>query len=225
MYQDREYLPRGINNYVPAMGYASDVIHGSPTLFSFGTPDDETTLVDAIKTDFDTTAAGESTDIDGDAPYSDARYGRCVAITGTGATVFTITGRDYLSQPMVEEITLTDGAGEGNKAFFWIDRIEWDDTGGGAGTTVGWSNKLGMPYKTSMVHTELADGSPEADTGTLVAGDVTDPQTATTDDPRGTYAPNVALDGETEVAVFGIFSNWINPDGNGGLHGVKHYFG
>jgi hypothetical protein len=53
---------------------------------------------------------------------------------------------------------------------------------------------------------------------------LTDPQTATTGDPRGTYAPNVTLDGSTEVEIYAIADRGVNDDGNGGLLGIKHYF-
>jgi hypothetical protein len=71
---------------------------------------------------------------------------------------------------------------------------------------------------------ELSDGTQESSTGTLTAPVLTDPQTATTGDPRGTYAPNVTLNGSTEVEIYAIADRGVNSDGNGGLLGIKHHF-
>lgn len=50
---------------------------------------------------------------------------------------------------------------------------------------------------------------------------LTDPQTVTTGDPRGTYDPLTAPDGsEHVVAIHGDSS--YNASGNGGLHGIRH---
>lgn len=45
----------------------------------------------------------------------------------------------------------------------------------------------------------------------------TDPQTATTGDPRGTYDPNITCDGTSEIEVIGLVDRT-------NLHGVAHYF-
>lgn len=59
---------------------------------------------------------------------------------------------------------------------------------------------------------------------TVVAPDVTDPATATTDDVRGTYQPFITMDGAKEIIIYGIFENTVNSSGNGGLHGIAQYY-
>ena len=54
--------------------------------------------------------------------------------------------------------------------------------------------------------------------------DLTDPATATTGDPRGTYEALRTLDG-SEIIVSMIGNNAVNADNNGGLHGLKHFGG
>lgn len=53
--------------------------------------------------------------------------------------------------------------------------------------------------------------------------DTTDPGTAITGDPRGTYDPLTAPAG-TEVIVGILGDNAVNASNNGGLHGVQHFF-
>lgn len=52
--------------------------------------------------------------------------------------------------------------------------------------------------------------------------DVTDPQTTTTGDPRGTYEPLMTPDGVAEIILGLMGDNFVNSSGNGGLHGIKH---
>ncbi len=51
--------------------------------------------------------------------------------------------------------------------------------------------------------------------------DLTDPQTTTTGDPRGTYEPLRTLDG-SEIIVSMLGNNAVNASNNGGLHGIRH---
>lgn len=51
---------------------------------------------------------------------------------------------------------------------------------------------------------------------------LTDPQTTTTGDPRGTYESLATMDGVVTVHVGIIGDNAVNSSGNGGLHGIKH---
>ena len=53
--------------------------------------------------------------------------------------------------------------------------------------------------------------------------DVTDPATAITGDPRGTYEPNLTLNG-SEIIVSMLGNNSVNASNNGGLHGIRHYY-
>lgn len=52
--------------------------------------------------------------------------------------------------------------------------------------------------------------------------DLTDPATATTGDPRGTYEALRTLDG-SEIIVSLLGNPSVNADDNGGLMGIKHY--
>lgn len=53
--------------------------------------------------------------------------------------------------------------------------------------------------------------------------DLTDAATSTTGDPRGTYEPLRTLDG-SEIIVSMLGNNAVNASGNGGLHGIRHYY-
>jgi hypothetical protein len=55
------------------------------------------------------------------------------------------------------------------------------------------------------------------------AADMTDPGTTTTGDPRGTYDPLTAPAG-VEILVGLMAEPEINTSGNGGLHGIQHYY-
>jgi len=51
---------------------------------------------------------------------------------------------------------------------------------------------------------------------------LTDPQTLTTADPRGTYESLLTMDGTKEIVVGLSGDNSVNAAGNGGYHGIKH---
>lgn len=51
---------------------------------------------------------------------------------------------------------------------------------------------------------------------------LTDPQTPSTGDPRGTYEPNVTPDGTSEIIIGLVGDPFINAAGNGGLMGIRH---
>lgn len=53
--------------------------------------------------------------------------------------------------------------------------------------------------------------------------DLTDPATAITLDPRGTYEPLRTLDG-SEIIVSMLGNPSVNASNNGGLHGIRHYY-
>lgn len=224
-----DFFPRRINQYVPAMSYAVDVSMNAPTRVNFGTPaaadtdgaiDDGTIGTSAVTlTDFSSGAIGDT---------ADATYGRNVSVEGTtggdDATV-TVYGRDYWGQPMAEEFTLSGTSTQtGSKAFYTLDRVEVGANTQSSTIDVGWGGELGLPYKTQLVHAEITDGTVESSVGTLTAPVLTDPQTATTGDPRGTYDPNATPDGSTEIEAFVIADNAVNDDGNGGLLGIKHFY-
>lgn len=210
---------RRYNSFVPAAGYAADVIHGAAYVVDFGTP--ILAVAAGILNDASINAALDTTTFVSDT--ADATYGRNVTVVASGAATSAVTvyGKDYLGQPMAESFTLAGAvAVAGKKAFKWIDRI----TAGVTSSTtidVGFGDVLGLPYRMSNVLEEIVDGA-EGTVGTFVAGVLTDPQTLTTGDPRGTYDPNAALNGSKRIMGKFLPYNLLNSNGNGGLYGIAH---
>ena len=98
-------------------------------------------------------------------------------------------------------------------------------------TTTGYNaNNRFRPYnRIEIVHAATTAGGITAYALDLIPtqftpADETDAATVTTGDPRGTYEPLVTMDGakEIEVALNGDPS--VNSSGNGGLHGIQHYY-
>ena len=217
------YHPRTISQYVPGCTYVVDA--EGPCRVYLGTPvvAATTTLLSSSAI----TAAASTVTVNGTA---DSPYGRAVQIKGDNTTddaVCTIVGRDYMGQPMRENLTLTGTtAVNGKKAFYWVDSIL---AGANATTTssidLGWQDVLGLPYKTIKILSEELDGVLVSSLGTLVGPILTDPQTATTGDVRGTYNPQSTLNGSAQLYVTAIFDNYVNTSGNGGYFGIAQYNG
>jgi hypothetical protein len=231
-----KYRPRRISQYCPAMAYHAGVIHGAPYEVRFGPVAiaSATNILSAQSI----AAAGSTTTFlqDNTDPINTSYasefpngpgFGRCLQVVANGATTSTVTvkGRDFMGQPMAETFTLNGATPVvGVKAFKWIDLISWTITNG-AGTTinVGTHDKLGLPYRMSNVLAEKSDGV-AATVGTLVTPSLVDPATATTTDPRGTYDPNTTLDGSKYIIAVFLPNGELNSSGNGGLHGLAHYY-
>lgn len=221
------FLPKRVNQYVPAMQFHANVDCNSRQYrVSFGAP----AVADAngIVAAQSIAAAGQL--VPGDAALLmyelDAPFGRCVQVVadGVATSAVEISGRDYLGQPMYESFTLNGTTPViGVKAFKWIDVVKYAATASRS-IDVGTTDKLGLPFKTAYVLAEFEDGVKAATTGTLVAGVRTDPQTATTVDPRGSFDPNGTLDATAVFDVLAVADPYINSSGNGGLHGIKHYY-
>lgn len=211
---------RRYNSYVPACGYAADIIHMNQYQVAFGTV--AASAADNILNDASINTANTVTTFLSDT--ADAAYGRNIRLIASGAatSLVTIKGRDYLGQPMTENITLTGAVSVvGVKAFKWIDSIIFALT---ASTTVdvGWGARLGLPYRASGIDVETVDGV-SGTLGTFTAGSLTDPQTATTADPRGLYTPNATPDGSKVIRAVMQVHNLLNTNGNGGIYGIAHY--
>jgi len=214
-----------LNSYVPAMQYAADITEGGIYMVNFGSPPAaattgiittmaQDTAVDVGRASFDSTTAY----------LAEAKFGATIRIIGTttNTAAVAVYGRDFYGQPMKETLTLnSDTAVAGVKCFKTIDRVT---CGASASDTfsMGWGGIWGLPYKTTHVLAEISDGAP-ATTGTLTAGVLTDPQTATTGDPRGRFTPNTTPDGSKDITAVFIADNSINAAGNGGLMGIAHY--
>lgn len=222
--QTQDFLSSRYNAYVPACSYAMDAVHGQTYHVYFGTP--AVSAADNILNDqsIATAATVLAASMVSGSTTSDARFGRNIRVIASGAATSTVTvnGWDYLGQPMTETLTL-NGANSvvSTKAFRYLRSIVFGAT---SGTTVdvGWGARFGVPYVVTHCLGETADGVAAA-AGTLTAGIRTDPQTATTTDPRGLYTPTTTPDAAKRLRAFFLISNYINASGNGGLHGIKHY--
>lgn len=122
------------------------------------------------------------------------KYGRCLSAVGSAASmaqIITVKGRDYLGQPVTEEITLNATTTvNGVKAFRWIDEVSWD--GGTAGNlNLGFRDAFGVPYAVwaTTPFTDFVNDVPAGTAGAVTARN-TSTQTATTADPRGIYTPH-----------------------------------
>jgi hypothetical protein len=164
--------PRSISQYVPNMEFAADVVEGKHFI-SLGAPstaDPNGILVGASATDSATafTSSDWATTFDGSSTHIgesvagkvNAKYGRCLDATGTAGSnhVITVIGRDYLGQRMRENITLSGTLViKGNKAFAYVDNV--NVAAGAASDTfdLGWTNRLGLPYKAEKMITYTED--------------------------------------------------------------------
>lgn len=218
-----DYNPRKINRYVPACQYAADVdVVDKQFTVDFGAP--AALSATAILSAQSIATAGSTTTLLLDTLPA---FGRGLQVVASGAATSTVTiyGRDYLGQPMIETLTLNGSTPVlGKKAFKWLDKVAYEAT---SATTInlGTTNVFGLPYAAIKMMAEFKDNVAAANAGTFTAYVSTDPQTATTGDPRGTYLPVTVLpDGsKTFKAVF-MATDAANASGNGGLHGIKHYF-
>ena len=224
----RDYFPRNISQYVPNMEFAADVVQDS-VIVSLGAPAtldadgiwDGVTIGTTTKSfssaDYKTTFDGSSTSLTSTSGMIDAPYGRNLSCTGNASTdqVVTISGRDYLGQKMTENFTLSGtGVIAGKKAFKYVDTATTTIGTGGTTLDVGWANLLGVPYKAELLLSDTEDKVAAA--GSLTAGISTDPQTATTGDPRGTFTPASACNGSI---VYELRYVCDTSD----LHGVEHF--
>lgn len=234
MFQDRNFFQQGVNNYVPAMAYAAAPIHAAPARFSLGSPATASaTFVGTLIAGATANGAVVNTIIYLTTPKTmDARYGRTVTVTpsgdpGASTLVVEVVGYDYVGQPMVERITLPNGASAlvaGLKAFYVVLGTRVITLATNTVTfSVGSGLRLGLPYKGRIT-------SAREDTTDLTyaqintahnAAILTDPQTSTTGDPRGTYTRLTAPNGTfTELGMHG--DPWVNSSNNGGLLGIRH---
>jgi hypothetical protein len=222
--QRRDNFIEGFNYYVPAMQAGGDLGQLTKIRVNLGA----IVLADAdgILDGADNSVVGDITTLN--ALYSPAKmgkFGRNVTVVASGAatSVVTVIGRDYLGQPMRENLTLNGTTPVvGLKAFKYIDKVNIPV--GTASTTIdlGWGARMGLPYKTRAIYREYEDQVVAA-AGTLNAPVITDPQTATTGDPRGTYTPTGTPNGTKVFEVDAEIDASVNAAGNGGLHGIRHF--
>ena len=217
---DPTFFPRRINSYVPAMAYSSDVNYNGVTRVNFGTPlaANATALMNAAS------IAVAGTFDAGGVSVAD-KYGRTLSVVASGASTASITvrGLDYLGQPINEDYTLNGATPvPGKKAFKTLSSLTVNTVTAGTTVNVGTGAGLGLPYKALRAEWETANGVAVA-AGTLTVPVLTDPQTATAGDPRGTYAPTTTLNGTNIITAAFSFANDVNTANNGGLHGIRHF--
>jgi len=228
MLQDRQALMIGVNGYVPAMQAAPHVSNLGSLRYNFGTPATAgalATLISAQGTVGPITYLATPIKVD-------ARYGRTITVTPSAvpgnANAIDIVGYDYVGQPMFERFTGSAAAATplvGLKAFGWIigTRINVAATNA---ITVSISSgvSLGLPFKGQiMTAKEGATVMTFAQINTnQVAAVLTDPQTATTGDPRGLYTPTTAPNGTLTYELSIVGDSSVNTAGNGGFLGIRH---
>lgn len=133
---------------------------------------------------------------------------RCITITATGANTATylVSGFDVYGQPM----SFLFGAPStstlaSTKAFKSIVSVtNANATAGTNGLTLGFNDKLGLPFRVSAVVYIASvkwDVALANDAGTAVAADATDPATTTTTDVRGCYTPSSAANGVRRLVM------------------------
>lgn len=220
----RKFIP-GYNYYVPAMQAGGDLGQALNGRISLGAPTVAAAALilsaQSINAAVDTVTFASGF-LNTEAQMG--RFGRCLQVIASGAATSNVTvyGRDYLGQKMRESFTLNGAvAVVGLKAFRYVDRVVAGLT---AATTInlGVTDKLGLPYVTTRIDGEYADNVSQS-AGTFVAPVFTDPQTATTGDPRGTYDPTAVLNGTKVIELDAEFTNFVNATGNGGLHGIQQF--
>jgi hypothetical protein len=230
MYRDRQGFLQGINMYVPGMQWAASLDMSACNTFSLGKP-----LLGTA------TAAGTAIAINGAnnsvgwlaTPWvSDVPYGRPISVTPSASVTYTgeVIGEDYLGQPMIERFTFAASAAlvSGKKSFYRVLAVKVIATSATGTISIGTNvatNLLGLPFKGSIewakeANALIAVASPGAN---WVAPDLTDPATATSGDPRGSYVATAAFDGVKEFVVGMRVDSYINANNNGGLHGIRQY--
>lgn len=214
-----DYFPQRLNVYVPNMTFHSDVDETGMYRIDLGAVVDVD--ADGILDGVSIASAGTILPTAFNTLYSSDKmgpYGRNVTIVASGANTDTITvhGRDYLNQPMSETITFNGTSPvSGKKAFKYIDKFT-NNAEAGQTCDVGWGNVFGLPFKSRALVNAIEDNAATG-SGTFVAAINTDPQTATTGDPRGTYDPNMTPDGVKTMQLTLIADTTD-------LHGVEHFF-
>lgn len=214
------YYPGNVNMYVPNMSYAADVhIEGKLTVDL--TP--SVAPVAASGTAILNAVAGASsilypaTTLKQDESLF-GRFGRALVIVASGANANAVIvhGQDYLGQPMSEQVTL-NGTTAVNmlKAFRRITKVDCSAVTG-VNVSLGVRDVFGLPYALLDAAVDFVNGAKAGTQGTYVTPALT-AQTATSGDPRGTFAPNTASNGSNKYSL-------MYEARRGDLYGQKHFF-
>jgi|SRR6188768_1616343 hypothetical protein len=138
----------------------------------------------------------------------------------TAANVVTILGRDYMGQPIRETLTLNGATAVNSlKIYRSLDLLTWTAPNGAATTVnIGFTDVLGVPYRTVAVQNWLEDGV-AATAGTFVAGASNAvAQTAGSSDPRGSVDFSSASNNVKTFAIIGLADLTE-------LYGIAHFAG
>lgn len=228
----RTALFKGVNAYVPAMSYASDMIHGQPTAFSLGKPAAAAVSAISANAGSSSTVATVPLAFEMDSPYGRGIRIDLSAVPGN-APIIRLYGEDYLGQPISKDFTgsaaATTTTAGGLIMYKRITgyRVVTASSNASINVLIGTLGTLGLPYKCNVAFAK--EGNPPAliDPAGIFAKrafpDLTDPQSLVTNDPRGSYAPTT-LNGVNECIVGLDADNFVNAAGNGGLHGLKSLF-
>jgi hypothetical protein len=231
--RDRRFSQQGINNYVKAMQYSSDMIDLEPQNFSLGTPG----LANPTKFAVGMAANGVAGSVAALSVVgvADSTYGRTITVTPSAApgnaNILEVVGQDYIGQPMVERITGASGGATaiaGKKAFYRVISVRTVTPSTNAITiSIGTGNGLGLPYKGVIAFAHEAGVLVPQSSITIPAvftlPDLTDPATNVSGDPRGTYQPLMTLDGVSRIDVDMFGDNSVNVAGNGGFLGIQQF--
>lgn len=142
-----------------------------------------------------------------------AGTGRCVSITtsssGDGGS-WSIYGRDMYGIPMTENLSVTGSSATvtSRKAFKYISAIKASTTITSTGIIVGVSDTFGLPLLAKNTGLNLTVRI--ITTSSLVSANSSGPittgstatQTATSSDPRGTYASTTATNGTNRLQMW-----------------------
>lgn len=220
------YFPRGVNCYVPAAQFASGLgAADNEFVVDFGTPPVASATFYYQTAALTSGAASTVLASAMTATETAAPFGRNVSLVASGAStrVCIVYGWDYLGQPMSETITLNGATPvPGVKAFKRLESVSIGASADTVTVSIGTGARFGLPFRANKVVREESDGV-NASTGTFTAGVRTDPQTATTVDPRGLYTPTTTPDAAKNIIAAFNVDRYINDSGNGGIYGIKHY--
>lgn len=155
-----DYLPTSTQQYVPNAVYSSDITDAGLTRISLGTP--AAADVDAISA---ATAMVNGSAVTVNFSSSQGiiadKYGRTLTFVAstTNTRGVTITGRDYMGQPVTETLTLTSGTAiETAKAYKKVESIVYASASDTSTVNVGYSNTFGLPYAIADVKEERFAG-------------------------------------------------------------------
>lgn len=134
-------------------------------------------------------------------------YGRQLSFVGpAGATgTLTVQGRDYMGQPIRETVVMTAATPVNSaKIYRQLDLLTWTANASATAVNVGFTDVLGVPYRTIAVQNWL-ENNLAATAGALVAGLPTaSTPTATSVDPRGSIDFASASNGVMTFSIIGL---------------------